>query len=147
MTALEKQVLNELQKGIPLVERPFLEIGQRIGISEEEVIDMVDSLKAKNYVRRFGGILDVNKLGINSTLIAMKVEEDIERVAGIINTYKGVTHNYERQDEYNLWFTLMEKSQEELEAVINEIKEKTKVNKMLCLPSVNKHKTAVFFRF
>lgn len=148
MTTLERQVLNEIQKGIPLVEQPFLVIGERLGISEAEVIDTIDSLKSKDYIRRFGGIVDVNKLGIKSTLVAMKVDEnDLERVASIISEYKGVTHNYERDDTYNLWFTLMERSQEELEEKIGEIKRKTEVEEILSLPATYKHKTNVFFRF
>lgn len=148
MTALERQVLNEIQKGIPLVEQPFLLIGQNLGIGEDQVIAIIDSLKAKDYIRRFGGIVDVNKLGVRSTLMAMKVDKtDLERVASIINEYKGVTHNYERDDYYNLWFTLMEKSQEELESKICEIKRKTEVEEILYLPATHKYKTNVFFRF
>ena len=148
MTALERQVLNEIQKGIPLVEQPFLLIGQNLGIGEDQVIAIIDSLKAKDYIRRFGGIVDVNKLGVRSTLMAMKVDKtDLERVASIINEYKGVTHNYERDDYYNLWFTLMEKSQEELESKIREIKRKTEVEEILYLPATHKYKTNVFFRF
>lgn len=136
MTTLERQVLNEIQKGIPLVESPFQLIGERLGLSEDDVLDIITSLKEKDYIRRFGGIFDVNKLGIKSTLVAMKVDESkIEYVASIINEYRGVTHNYERDDDYNLWFTIMEKTQEEVEARIAEIKCKTKIEEIIYLPA------------
>ena len=147
MTELEKKLLDELQKGIPLVDRPFQEIGNKIGIEEEEVVQMIDRMRAKQYIRRFGGIIDINKLGIKSTLIGMKVEENMEEVVTIINSYKGVTHNYERDCEYNLWFTLMEKSQKELYTIIKEIQDKINVKDLIQLPATKKYKTNVYFRF
>lgn len=148
MTTLERQVLNEIQKGIPLIESPFQLIGEKLGISEDDVLDIIASLKEKDYIRRFGGILDVNKLGIKSTLVAMKVDEsEIEYVASLINEYRSVTHNYERDDDYNLWFTIMEKTQEEVEARIAEIKNKTKIDEIMYLPAIHKYKTNVFFSF
>lgn len=144
----EKMILNEIQKGIPLEERPFLTIAKKLNISEKEVIDCINELKEKNYIRRFGGLLNVNKMGIVSTLICMKVEKKyLEKVVEIINEYEGVTHNYERDDEYNVWFTLMESSYERLEKNIEEIKEKTGIKDILNLSSVKKYKTKVFFRF
>lgn len=148
MTALQRLVLNELQGGIDISDRPFIKIAQKLNVSEEEVIDCVKELKNKNYIRRFGGIVDINKLGVVSTLLCMKIDKnDFERVVNIINQYEGVTHNYERDGEYNLWFTLMESSKERLEKTIEEIKERTKVKEILNLSTVKKHKTKVFFRF
>lgn len=148
MTKLEKMILNEIQKGIPIEERPFLIIANKLNVSEKEVIDCINGLKEKNYIRRFGGILDVNKVGIVSTLLCMKVEKnDLERVSEIINEYEGVTHNYERDDEYNLWFTLMETSHDRLGKNIEDIKIKTGVKEILNLSTVKKHKTKVFFKF
>jgi DNA-binding Lrp family transcriptional regulator len=148
MTNLQKMILNEIQKGIPLEERPFLVVAKKLNISEKEVIDCINELKEKNYIRRFGALLNVNKVGIVSTLICMKVEKkQLEKVAAIINEYEGVTHNYERDDEYNVWFTLMESSYERLEKNIEEIKERTGVKEILNLSNIKKYKTKVFFRF
>jgi DNA-binding Lrp family transcriptional regulator len=148
MTNLQKMILNEIQKGIPLEERPFLIIAKKLNITENEVIDGINELKEKNYIRRFGALLNVNKVGIVSTLICMKVEKkQLEKVVTIINEYEGVTHNYERDDEYNVWFTLMESSYERLEKNIEEIKERTGVKDILNLSNVKKYKTKVFFRF
>lgn len=148
MTALQRLVLNELQGGIDISDRPFIKVAQKLNVSEDEVIDCIKELKDKNYIRRFGGIADINKLGVVSTLLCMKIDKnDFERVVNIINQYEGVTHNYERHGEYNLWFTLMESSRERLEKTIEEIKERTKVKDILNLSTVKKHKTKVFFRF
>ncbi|WP_129596110.1 Lrp/AsnC family transcriptional regulator [Anaerophilus nitritogenes] len=147
MTKEEKMILNELQKGIPLEKRPFLKIANKLCLSEEKIIRAIHSLKKKGYIRRFGAILDVNQLGVKSTLVGMKVRgEDVEKIANIVSSYEGVTHNYERDHIYNLWFTLMESSDERLEKTLKEIKERTKVE-MIHLPSEKKHKTNVFFKF
>ncbi|WP_053956552.1 Lrp/AsnC family transcriptional regulator [Inediibacterium massiliense] len=147
MTKEEKMILNELQKGIPLEKRPFLKIANKLQLSEEKIIQGIYSLQEKGYIRRFGAIVDVNQLGVKSTLVGMKVrKEDMEKVANIVSSYEGVTHNYERDHIYNLWFTLMESSHEKLEETLKEIKERTKVE-MIHLPSEKKHKTNVFFKF
>lgn len=148
MTKLQRIVLNELQSGIDIDERPFIKIAKKLNISENEVIDCVKELKDKNYIRRFGGIVDINKLGVVSTLLCMRVgKNEFERVVNVINQYEGVTHNYKRDGKYNLWFTLMESSWGALEETIEEIKERTGIKDMLNLSTVKKHKTKVIFRF
>lgn len=148
MTELEKRVLNEVQNGLPISKRPFREIAERLGIQESEVIDCLNSLKESGLIRRFGGILDVNRMGISSTLVCAKIDrENIEAVARSIGEYEGVTHNYERAGEYNLWFTLMESSEEKLSSILNKIEKEPGVAEMISLPAITKHKTKVFFKF
>lgn len=148
MKNMEKLILNELQQGIPLVERPFLEIANRLDLSEEDVIECIEKFKEDDVIRRVGGILDVNKIGIASTLACMKVPtEEIERVTEIINRYEGVTHNYERAEEYNIWFTVMENSNHQLCETIEKIKRETCISDVVVLPSVKKYKTKVYLKF
>ncbi len=148
MTKLQRLVLNELQNGIDIDERPFTNIAKKLNVTEEQIIDCIKELKNKNYIRRFGGIVDISKLGVVSTLLCMKIDEgELQKVTNVINQYEGVTHNYERYGEYNLWFTLMESSHERLEETIEEIKQRTGVKDILNLSAVKKHKTRVFFRF
>lgn len=144
---IDKMILNEIQKGIPIEKRPFKNIALNLNISEDDVVCRINKLKEDGYIRRFGGMFNSEELGLTSTLVAVKVKEDIENVAKIINEYEGVTHNYQREDEYNLWFTLMASSQEEIEIILKEIKEKTNVDDLLSLPSVNKHKVHVYLNF
>lgn len=146
MTELEREVLDLAQEGLPFVERPFLEIANRLKVSEEEVVECLRGLKERRLIRRFGGIMDVNALGIQSTLVCMKVnEQELDRAIEIINTQPGVTHNYERDHDYNVWFTVMEATQERLQGAIASIQDRVHVEDMLILPSRKKYKTKVIF--
>ncbi|SHG89489.1 transcriptional regulator, AsnC family [Thermosyntropha lipolytica DSM 11003] len=125
LTRLDKEILNILQNDFPLVERPYAVIADRLGISEEEVLARVKVLKEEGVIRRIGGVIDAQKLGFYSTLCACHVEEDkVWEAAGIINQEKGVTHNYLRDDWYNLWFTLTSPSPEEGEKIIKDLEKR-----------------------
>ncbi len=147
MEDIDKIILNEIQEGIPLESRPFQKIGEKLGIKEEEIVRRINALKEKGYIRRFGGMFDSEKLGLVSTLVGMKVEKDLSFVAKVVSEYPGVTHNYERKDTYNIWFTLTGSSKEEIENILTEIKKKTGVEDMLNLPSIHKHKVKLYLHF
>lgn len=94
----------------------------------------------------FGGLFNSRKLGYTGTLCALRVpHEDIERVAGIINEYHGVTHNYLRNHEYNMWFTMLAESENKLDELLTEIRQKTGITQILNLPAVNLFKVRVNF--
>ena len=104
---IDKQILNDIQWTFPLVERPFLELAKEYHISEEQVIERIKKLKDIGIIRQISAIFDTRKLGYKSALVAFAVKENkIEAVANEINKHPGVSHNYERNHEYNLWFTL-----------------------------------------
>jgi DNA-binding Lrp family transcriptional regulator len=148
MNDKQKQILNLMQEGIPLCKRPYEAIGKSLGLSEEEVYAEYIQLEEEGLIRRFGGIVDINKLGVVSTLIGVCIEpEKIESIATIINQYEGVTHNYERDDQYNLWFTLMSTSQEEIDKTITDLLAENGVIDVINLPSKHKYKTKVVFQF
>lgn len=123
MDALDKQLLNRLQKGLPLVPRPFEAIGEELGIGEAETLARVRQLKARGIVRRLGGIFDSRNLGFQSTLVALQVPEDrVEEAAAAINAYPEVTHHYLRDHErYNLWFTLIASNEARIQEILEEI--------------------------
>ena len=99
--------MNILQSDFPLVREPFKAIGEKCGISEAEVIERVAELKRKNVVRQIGAIFDTRRLGYTSTLVAMRFADDqLDRGARILNAHPGISHNYARNGEFNLWFTL-----------------------------------------
>ncbi|MGH9978927.1 MAG: Lrp/AsnC family transcriptional regulator [Nitrososphaeraceae archaeon] len=105
--SLDKQLLNEIQWQFPLVDRPFLEISKRHNISEDEVLERIRILKRVGLIRQINAIFDTRRLGYKSTLVAISVTEDrLEQVANEVNSHPGVSHNYERNHEYNMWFTL-----------------------------------------
>ena len=124
MDDLDKRLLNRIQSDFPLVARPFEELGQPLGLSEDEVIERMRALKAGRIVRQVSAIFDTKSLGYKSSLVAMRVDPArITEAARIINEHPGVTHNYERNHQYNLWFTIAVPPTSDLEAVVQRIHE------------------------
>jgi siroheme decarboxylase len=146
MDTTDKNILNEIQSGFPVTSRPFLEIGNRLGLSEDEVIGRIKRLKEDGIIRRIGGNFNSRKLGFTSTLCAAKVpEEKIERFVEVVNRYKGVTHNYLRENVYNIWFTFIAPDIAAIESALREIAYKTGVNDILNLPAEKMYKIKVDF--
>ncbi|GAB6065995.1 AsnC family transcriptional regulator [Aquifex pyrophilus] len=101
------ELLKILQEDIPILERPFRYVAEKLGIPEREVIKEVERLMREKVIRQISPIYDTKRAGYDSSLVAFKVPpERIESVAKLINTCPGVSHNYERNDEFNLWFTI-----------------------------------------
>ncbi len=141
MDDLDKKILNYLQKDFPITSRPYLKIASKLNLDEDEVIARVKRLKEDNYIRRIGGVFDSKNLGFETTLVALRVNPGkVEKVASYINKYKGVTHNYEREDYFNLWFTIVAGNQMEIEEVLSEVKKIDGVEKLLNLPALKLYK-------
>jgi DNA-binding Lrp family transcriptional regulator len=105
----DARLLQVIQEAIPLVRRPFARIGEQIGWSEQQVMERLQQLKQKPnaVIRQISAIFDSGSLGYKSTLVAAKIEPSrLEEAAAIISQHPGVSHNYERQHDYNLWYTL-----------------------------------------
>jgi len=146
MNKTNKDLLNLIQSNFPLESRPFLKIAKELNISEIEVIDIIKELKSSGYIKRIGGIFDSRKLGYYSTLCAIKVPLDkITEVAKLINSNKGVTHNYIRDHSYNMWFTVIAPSIEEVKEFLDNIKIKTHIKDIIELPVVQLFKISVIF--
>jgi len=107
LDGIDKKLLNEIQWVFPLVDRPYIEIAEKHGISEQNVMHRVAILKKMGLVRQINAIFDTRRLGYKSALVAFSVKPDkLDSVADEINKHPGVSHNYERNHEYNMWFTL-----------------------------------------
>lgn len=123
---IDKKILNTIQLDFPLVHRPFLQLGDRLGLKEDEVIERIKRLHAESAIRRIGPIINTKKTGGVSTLVALKAPpEKIDEVAQIINGYDEVSHNYLRPAEYNIWFTLSTESEKRMQEILKEIGERT----------------------
>ncbi|MEW6604224.1 MAG: Lrp/AsnC family transcriptional regulator [Thermoproteota archaeon] len=104
---IDKKLLNDIQWVFPLVDRPYLEIAQKHGVSEQEVMSRISSLKKMGLIRQINAIFDTRRLGYKSALVAFSIRPDkLDSVADKVNEHPGVSHNYERNHEYNMWFTL-----------------------------------------
>ena len=146
MDEIDKKILDILQKEFPLVEQPFRTVAERCGISEDETISRVQKMKEEGIIRRIGAVFDGNKLGRVSTLCAARVpEEKIDSFVKIVNANKNVTHNYRRNNEYNIWFTASAATAEDLEEFLAEVKEKTGVNDILDMRAVRTFKINASF--
>jgi DNA-binding Lrp family transcriptional regulator len=125
MDTVDRKILNVIQEEFPLTERPFEAIGIRVGISEKEALKRIGKLKEEGYIRKIGLILERKKLGYASLLCGIHVEPDkIERAAREINKEPGVTHNYERDGELNLWFTVTMKANGDIETFLEKLEKR-----------------------
>jgi len=145
---LGKRMLSLIQSGYPIAERPYEVLGKELGISEDEALACVRNLYDQGYIKRIGAVFDSAALGYVSTLAAMAVEnpEDVERCAAIASAYPEVTHNYERSNRYNLWFTVIARDRVRLVRILDEIREKTGCADLLDLPADKLYKIRVDFR-
>ncbi|PID78032.1 MAG: AsnC family protein [Deltaproteobacteria bacterium] len=147
MDKTDKLIINYIQSDFPMSERPYKEAGENLGIEESEIIKRVQKLKDSGVIRRIGGNFYPDKLGFHSTLCAACVPEDlIEKFTEIVNGYRGVTHNYIREDVFNIWFTFIAPSTEAIRASLEEIKKMTGVSIILNLPATDVYKIRAEFK-
>ncbi len=143
---IDRKILNIIQSDFPITSRPFKVVGERVGLSEQEVIQRVQAMRCSGVIRRIGGSFDSKKLGFWSTLCAAKVPpERVEEFNRVINHYPGVTHNYTRNHPYNIWFTFIGENRQEVERALEEISLRTGVREILSLPAKRTFKIRVNF--
>ena len=142
----DKLLLEEVQQDFPLVPRPFELIGKRCGLSEADVIDRIRILTSSGIIRDIAAILDAEKIGYKSTLVAAKVKPElVESLTSSINLHPGVSHNYLRNHEYNMWFTLALHEGEDFHSEIESLIGNSSLS-YLILPAIRKFKVRVGFR-
>jgi siroheme decarboxylase len=124
MDEIDRKILNLIQEEFPVMERPYAEIGRLLGITEDDALSRVAGLKEAGYIRRLGPILERKKLGYVSTLCGVHVdEEELAHVVARINAQTGVTHNYEREGDLNVWFTITKPTQQAIDDFISRLEE------------------------
>ena len=141
---LDKRLLNDIQWTFPLSDRPFLKISLSYGVSESEIIHRISKLKTKGLIRQINAIFDTRKLGYKSALVAFSVKPDkVDFVANEINRHPGVSHNYERSHEFNIWFTLAVGPNDDMKIVLNNMASLDGVIKYRLLPTLKLYKIGV----
>jgi DNA-binding Lrp family transcriptional regulator len=146
MDSIDKKILNIMQKEFPLTERPFQIVAEKCGISEEDALSRIQRLKDVGIIRRIGAVFDGAKLGRVSTLCAARVPQDkLEYFVSAVNMSKGVTHNYLRDNEYNVWFTLNASTAQEVEFFLADLKKKTGITDILDMRAVRTFKIDATF--
>lgn len=143
---VDRELLNQLQAGIALVRDPYAEVGARIGLTEEQVLARLRRLKDAAIVRQLSAIFDTRALGYQSTLVAAKYPaERLFEAAAIVGGHPGVSHNYRRTHDFNLWFTLAVEpdSRIGLERTMEMLAEATDAESMRLLPTLKLYKINV----
>ena len=126
MDAVDRAIVNQLQGGFPVCERPYAEAATKLGLTEDELMQRLDALLENGTLTRFGPMYHAERLGGALTLAAMKIPDaDFERVAEIVNRFPEVAHNYAREHAFNMWFVLATEAPERIEEVIGEIERAT----------------------
>ena len=143
---MTQEILSRIQKKFPLVAKPFEVIADELGISEDEVISILQEEKKKNIIRQTSAIFDTKRLGYQSSLVAFKIPSDkISEAVKLINSHPGISHNYERNHAFNIWFTLAvaPDSKLGLEKTIDILAKLTKAEEYIMLPTLKLFKISV----
>ena len=144
MDELDKELLNEIQWTFPLVTRPFDAIAKKFDSDPEIVKQRLVHLKKIGVLRQLSAIFDTRKLGYKSSLVAMEIEpEKLEYVANQINRHPGVSHNYERDHQFNLWFTLAVPPGSDLKTELDKFNVLDGIKKVRMLPTLQLFKIGV----
>lgn len=146
LDTIDRKLLDIIQTAFPLVPRPYEDLGRQLGISEEEALARVKAMKEKKIIRRLGANFQSAKLGFRSTLCGAHVpEEKLDAFIADVNALPGVTHNYLRNHDFNVWFTLIGPSWEDVCATIRGIEERTGIS-VMNLPAEKLFKIRVDFQ-
>lgn len=147
LTELDRAILMILQRGIPVCNRPYQAMAEEIGgVSEEAVIESIGRMKEENIIRRMSGFFDSRKLGYKSMLVAVKPKAGcFDDAVEVINAYTGITHNYERNHDFSIWFTLIAINQSTVNMILDQIEASGFVQEMLRFEMSERYKIDVTF--
>jgi siroheme decarboxylase len=144
MDERDKRLLNLIQEGFPLVTRPFEALGLPLDLSEAELLDRIADLKRQEIIRQIVGIFDTQSLGYKSSLVAMRVPPDrVDEAAAVVSAHPGVSHNYQRNHAFNLWFTLAVPSSCDLAWTVDRLHETAGAESTRILPTLRLFKIGV----
>jgi DNA-binding Lrp family transcriptional regulator len=148
LTATERRLLDRLQQGFPLEEDPYRRLGEELGLAPDEAFSLTADLHRRGVIRRLGPVYDARALGYTSTLLALEVaEEALAEVAGEINAFPEVTHNYERRHRLNCWCTVVASGEARRRQVVASIARLPGVRRALELPVRRRYKLQLAFPF
>jgi len=143
LSLLDRKILNMIQEELPLSIRPYDRLARQLEINESELLARLDRLTKAGVIRRIGAIFDSRTMGYYSTLCACRAEENrVEEIAAAVNALPGVTHNYLRDDDYNLWFTLTGESQESVNRIIAGLERQLQIM-IISMPTIKVYKIKV----
>ncbi len=126
MDDIDRSILNRLQGGFPICERPYQAAAEQLGIGENELIQRLELMLENRQLSRFGPMYHAERLGGGLSLCAMCVpEKQFEQIAEKVNAFREVAHNYARDHAFNMWFVLATETPERIDEVVAEIEKVT----------------------
>lgn len=149
MDELDRRIVNELQENFPLQTNPYEILASRTGIKVEELWQRILILVESGIIRRLGFSIDSRKMGYSSTLTAIRVSPDqVEEASELIAKYPQITHSYLRDDEFNIWFTVIAEDENHISTILDEIRSKLNLSKedIMDLPVVKLFKLDARFK-
>ena len=145
---IEKRVLDIIQQDFPVCPDPYAQIAEQASCSKDDAYAAVINLRNSGVIRRIGGSFIPASLDHVSALIATSVEpSSLEAAAECAGSFAEVTHNYERQGPYNLWFTVVAENIERLDAITDTVRNIPGVQSLHALPATKTFKIRVNFKF
>lgn len=146
LSVLDRRILNRLQEDIPFAEKPWRLIAGELGIREDRLLKRIASLKKDGIIRRISAVFSPRKIDFVSTLVGVKAAPgNIEKIIEEINSYPEVTHNYRRDGEYNIWFTLVAEKKTRIAYIMRRLKKNKNIEKMSEFPVIKLFKIDVRF--
>ena len=126
LAAVDREIIDKLQGGFPLRERPYAAVAAQLGIGEEELLVRLECLLADKVLTRFGPMYQIERMGGAFVLAALAVpEERYDEVTALVNALPQVAHNYRREHALNMWFVLATETQAGIAAAIARIESDT----------------------
>lgn len=126
MDTIDRAIINNLQEGLAVCERPYLEAAQRVGLSEDELLVRLARMLAEGILTRIGPLYQIERMGGAFTLAALHAPlAEYERIAQQVNALPQIAHNYAREHELNMWFVIATETPEEITCVIDTIEQQT----------------------
>ena len=145
MDEIDRSIINQLQRGFPICERPYEEAAKPLGITEAELIGRIESLLEDKTLTRFGPMYQIEKAGGAFTLAAMTIpEEEFDKVADQVNQFPEIAHNYERAHKLNMWFVLGTENPNEIATTIKRIEKETGY-KVYNMPKLEEFYVGLYF--
>jgi siroheme decarboxylase len=123
---IDRDIINGLQGGLAVCDRPYLEAAQRLGLEEDALIARLSRMLAQGILTRVGPLYQIERMGGAFTLAALHAPlEEYEKVAQRVNALPQVAHNYARDHELNMWFVIATETPGEIDEVIERIEQET----------------------
>jgi len=141
---LDRRILDLLQREFPIASQPFVILGHKLGLTEDETLMRISNLRKKGFIRQISAIFDTKQLGYDSCLVAIQLPpERLDESAAVISAHPGVSHNYSRSHLFNLWFTIATPPGEELADAVRKLTDRAGAVATLLFPALRTFKLCV----